>query len=261
MKRFFYIIIVLSLQLFSTAKSQTATSEAELVAQMNALLEMGRYQEAYILGQSGLFDYEGETNFDFAYGLAALESGRPDEAVFAFERFVFNNPGQQRVQLELARAYFLSENYAAAETLFSEVLASNPTENVRNNIQAFLLLIDQAQSASDSIMLFSLGIGTGRDSNINSATQLGVIDTPIGDVTLSAGGQRIDDTFMEYIGNFNYTRPINNSRNVAFQANYNHRDNDTTKQFDLTISSAQVAYNWGLHSNLRYSHAPTSTTG
>ena len=54
---------------------------------------MGRYQEAYLLAQSGLFDYEGQPNFDFAYGLAALESGRPDEAVFAFERIAFNNTG------------------------------------------------------------------------------------------------------------------------------------------------------------------------
>ena len=146
---------------------------------------MGRYQEAYLLAQSGLFDYEGQPNFDFAYGLAALESGRPDEAVFAFERIAFNNTGQQRVRLELARAYFLSENYAAAETLFTEVLASNPTQNVRANIQAFLQLIDQAQSATESQITFSLGINTGTDSNIVSATELGVIDTPIGDVTLS----------------------------------------------------------------------------
>ena len=146
---------------------------------------MGRYQEAYLLAQSGLFYYEGQPNFDFAYGLAALESGRPDEAVFAFERIAFNNTGQQRVRLELARAYFLSENYAAAETLFTEVLASNPTQNVRANIEAFLQLIDQAQSATESQITFSLGINTGTDSNIVSATELGVIDTPIGDVTLS----------------------------------------------------------------------------
>ena len=39
------------------------------------------------------------------------------------------------------------------------------------------------------------------------------------------------------------------------QANYNHRNNHITDQFDLTVGSGQVAYNWGLNSNIRYSHA------
>lgn len=255
MIRIYSIILFLSLQLTYFGNAFAAESQAELVAQMNALIEMGRYQEAYALGQTGLFDYEGEPNFDFAYGLAALESGRPDEAVFAFERIVFTNRGQQRVRLELARAYFLSENYAAAETLFTEVLATNPSQNVRSNIQAFLQLIDQAQSSFDSILAFSLGINTGTDSNVNSATELGVIDTPIGDVTLSPGGQKIDDSFTGYTGNLSYTRPIDNSRNITAQANYNLRNNHVTDQFDLTIWSGQAGYNWGLNSNLRYSHA------
>jgi len=243
MKRIYYIILISFLQLFHLGQIQAAESEAELVARMNALIEMGRYQEAYVIAQSGLFDYEGEPNFDFAYGLAALESGRPDEAVFAFERIAATNAGQQRVRLELARAYFLSENYAAAETLFTAVLASNSTENARANIQAFLQLIDQEQSSADSIFSFSAGVNTGTDSNINSATDLGIIDTPIGDVTLSAGGQETSDSFIDYSGNMGFTRPIDNNRNFSLQANYDHRDNDTTDQFDLTLASGQIAYN------------------
>ena len=207
------------------------------------------------LGKPACLTMKVKQIFDFAYGLAALESGRPDEAVFAFERIAANNRNQQRLRLELARVYFLSENYAAAETLFLEVLESNPTANVRANIQAFLQLIDQAQSASENQFAWNVGISTGTGSNINSATELGVIDTPIGDVTLSAGGQEIDDTFTEYRGGFNYLRPIDNNRNVSFQVNYNHRNNHITDQFDLTINSGQIGYNWGLNSRLRYSHA------
>jgi len=63
MKRFFYIILLLVIHSFPAGSAQAAESQAELVAQMNALIEMGRYQEAYVLGQTGLFDYEGEANF------------------------------------------------------------------------------------------------------------------------------------------------------------------------------------------------------
>tara|TARA_R110000824_G_scaffold288508_3_gene476767 strand:+ start:94719 stop:96047 length:1329 start_codon:yes stop_codon:yes gene_type:complete len=249
------ICILFSTALFSFSPVQAAESQTELVAQMNALIQMGRYQEAFQLGQTGLFDYEGEPNFDFAYGLAALESGFPDEAVFAFERIVYNNRDQQRVKLELARAYFLSENYAASETLFNEVLATNPADNVRNNIQAFLQLIEQAQSSVSNILIWSVGFNTGTDSNINSATELGVIDTPIGDVTLSAGGQKIESNFTDLNGSIRFIRPIDKSRNFTAQANVSNRNNRKTDQFDLTVGSAQVAYNWGLDTSLRYSHA------
>jgi len=50
MKRFFYIILLLVIHSFPTGSAQAAESQAELVAQMNALIEMGRYQEAYVLG-------------------------------------------------------------------------------------------------------------------------------------------------------------------------------------------------------------------
>ena len=100
-----------------------------------------------------------------------------------------------------------------------------------------------------------MGINTGTDSNINSATELGVIDTPIGDVTLNPGGQEIDDSFTDYSGNVSFIRPIDNNRNITLQGNYNHRNNHISDQFDLTVASGQFAYNWGLNSNLRYSHA------
>lgn len=255
MKKLLGIFLLTALTGFSAATFSQTPSQAELVSQMNALIETGRYEEAYMLGQSGLFDYEGEANFDFAYGLAALESGRADEAVFAFERVAFNNPNQQRVRLELARAYFLSENYAASETLFNEVLASNPSPNVRNNIEAFLELIDQAQSVTQSALNWGFGFNTGYDTNINSATDLGVIDTPIGDVTLSPGGQEINNHYREFTGNILYNRPIDNSRSLSFQGNYRNRNNLDTDQFDLDIGSIQGTYNHGLNRQIRYSHS------
>ncbi len=125
MKQFYnFILLILLLSAFSLAQEQSPDARNELVARMNDLVQAGRYQEAYDLGQTALFDYEGEADFDFIYGLAAIETGEVSEAVFALERVAFTNRTQQRVQLELARAYFLSQNYAASETLFNEVLAS-----------------------------------------------------------------------------------------------------------------------------------------
>ena len=61
---------------------------------MNMLISQGQFQQAYALGQQNLFDLEGEAEFDFLFGLAALETGKPDEAVFAFERIAYVYPDQ-----------------------------------------------------------------------------------------------------------------------------------------------------------------------
>jgi len=194
------LLSVISLVLAGACLSQLALAANEsddVIEQMNLLIAQGQFQQAYTIGQTNLFELEGEAEFDFLYGLAALETGRPNEAVFAFERIAYVFPDQQRVKLELARAYFLSNNLTAAALLFNEVLATDPAPNVSANITAFLELIEQREDAVNSTLTWYVNSNIGSDSNINSATELGIISTPIGDVELSASGQSIDDEFMD----------------------------------------------------------------
>ena len=75
-----------------------------VLRQLDDLIKRGQYEEAYALASANLDQYEGEPEFDFLLGLAAMDSGRPTEAVFALERIAYLYPDQQRVKLELARA-------------------------------------------------------------------------------------------------------------------------------------------------------------
>ncbi len=235
------LVLVMLLCPASKVHAQGA-SLSEVVSGMTALVDTGLYEQAWQLGESHLFDYEGEPEFDFILGLAAIESGRPNEAVFAFERLLLSNFRRQRVQLELGRAYFLSNNLAAAETVFREVLAGNPPDNVARNIEGFLTLIAQAQAQTRSSFRWYLGAMLGTDNNINSATDLGVIDTPIGEVTLSPAGQSIRSNFMEQSAGFVYTRPRDRDSRLIVQGNVNRRDNFSSDQFDLDIFSSEVSY-------------------
>ena len=189
-----------------------------------------------------MFDLEGDPEFDFLYGLAALKSGRPDEAVFAFERIAYIYPDQQRVKLELARAYFTSNNLTAARTLFNEVLDSGSGPNVSANIQAFLDLIEQRENAVNSTFTWYVNSNIGSDSNINSATELGVIDTPIGDVELSPSGQSIDDNFMDLGAGFNYNYPFNKNSSAFVRGNFNQHNNFSISEFDIDVLSAETGY-------------------
>ena len=114
-------------------------------AEMDNLIAAGQFQQAFNLGSTNLDVWEGEPEFDFLYGLAALESGNANVSVFALERVAAvstNGVLRERARLELARAYFVTNNLTAAENLFSLVLENNPPVNVQQNIEAFLRLIE-----------------------------------------------------------------------------------------------------------------------
>ncbi len=213
-----------------------------VVSDLNQLVTQARYNEAYTFATQNMAQYEGEPEFDFLFGLAAMESGRPTEAVFAFERIAYTYPDQQRVKLELARAFYLTNNLPAARQLFTEVLATEPTENVQSNIQAFLTLIEERESAVTSSLTWYVTSSVGNDSNINSATELGVIPTPIGDVELSAGGQSIGDSYGDVGGGVVYAKPYSKTSALNATLNYTEHNNFSTQDFDLGVIAADMNY-------------------
>ncbi|MDZ7827311.1 MAG: tetratricopeptide repeat protein [Gammaproteobacteria bacterium] len=115
-----------------------ASAAPDSLATIKELLSQQQYQRAYEQASAAEERYEGNPEFDFAYGLAALESGHYPEAIFALERVVLARPDQLRVRLELGRAHFLAGNYRAAQTEFARVLSQDPPAGVRANIDRFM---------------------------------------------------------------------------------------------------------------------------
>ncbi len=209
---------------------------------LNQLVTDNRFEEAYILAVDLMDENEGEPEFDFLYGLTALETGRYSEAVFAFERIALIYPDQQRVKLELARALFLSNNLIAAAQLFNEVLATNPEPNVRENIELFLQQITDRENTISGSFNFFLTSNLGNDSNINSATELGVIKTPIGDIELSANGQSIKDYYIDAGAGISYVKPLSKASTVNLLGNFSKHKNFASTLFDLDVKSGELNY-------------------
>ncbi|MEX2131816.1 MAG: hypothetical protein WD772_10040 [Pseudohongiellaceae bacterium] len=224
---------------------------------MERLINAEQYQSAYDLGFANLAEREGDSSFDFYFGLAALESAHPNDAVFAFERVAATTRDpvlRERARLELARAYFLTNNLNASENLFNQVLASNPPQNVSQNIEAFLQLIDTRRQAQDTSFDFSVASSFGSDGNVNSATSDGLIDTPlIGQIELNQDGQETGDNFYNLAATMSYKRPFTRDTFVGATLNLNHLDNLDTDQFDLDTLRGEVSYNWGNQIN-RFKH-------
>ena len=51
--------------------------------------------------------YEGTTDFDYYYGLAAIDAGELSKEIFALQRVLYRYPDFVAAELELARGYYL----------------------------------------------------------------------------------------------------------------------------------------------------------
>lgn len=227
-------------------------------AQLDDLISAGQYQQAYQIASASLEEWEGDTQFDFLYAIAAIESGFPNEAVFALERVVQTAEDatlRQRARLELARAHLLTNNLVASESLFNQVMLTNPPQNVQDNIQAFLNLIESRRENQRTSFSWSIAPTVGHDDNINSATSYGLIDTPlIGEIELNPEGLKTEDTFVDLTLGMAYKRPITRDQSLDASLTLNRHDNQSTSQFDMDYLLGDVSYSYGSQVN-RFRHS------
>jgi outer membrane protein len=78
----------------------------------------------------------------FQEGLQALDAGDSETAIRRFTSILALNPRLHRVRLELARAYFVAEDWADARREFFAVLSADVPDAVKDTIIRFLRLID-----------------------------------------------------------------------------------------------------------------------
>ena len=150
------------------AAQNIVDSLEQLLRNAEALIESGKPGEAYNLLEPLEFEHAGEVRFDYLIGIAALDSGKPDKATFAFERVLAVNPDFAAARLDMARAYYQLGDYPRARTEFSAALKQTPTESARANILKYLDAIDAQGKRTHYTGYLELGVG--HDSNVNSST-------------------------------------------------------------------------------------------
>jgi hypothetical protein len=118
----------------------------------------------------------------FQEGLQALEAGDTETAIRRFTGILARNPRLHRVRLELARAYFVAEDWADARREFFAVLSADVPEAVKQTIIGFLQLIDLRRGWSWDL---DAGLRSGPESGRSYSS-----DT----VILDVGGQELPFT-------------------------------------------------------------------
>lgn len=176
--------------------------------ELRALLEGGRSAEAYALGRKHPEEL-GKPDFDFYYGIAAVDSGHAGEGVLALERYVIRFPENDRARLELARGYFVLGELVRAREEFETVSRKNPPPAVQATIERFMDSIRAQETRYSTTATAYVEIGGGYDSNVNSGVGDPIITVPtLGTVQLAQSGVKSASSFLHLGAGGQVSHPV-----------------------------------------------------
>ena len=149
----------------------------------------------------------GDPEFDYLLGIAALDAGDAERAIFALERVLAVQPDNLQARAEIARAYMATGEREAAKREFQAVRSRQVPDEVRATIERFLSAISAAEKTQ---VARYVELAFGYDSNVNSATANSTIAIPnIGpNFVLAPSLREKDDRFLSLAGGVNFTRKL-----------------------------------------------------
>lgn len=217
------------------APASAAVDEA--VRQATAHVEAGRAGDAYALLAPLARQRAGDPDFDYALGLAAADSGRPAEAIIAFQRVLAVQPGNAPARAEIARAYALANDINTARAQFDTVV-DDPSlpDPVRQRFNRIVRDYDRQIAGGGAGLTGFVDLTGGWDSNVNTATDLTQITIPLfaafGPGALGAGAREIEDSFYEAQAGLSAAMPVSRQTRAFASLLGAWRDNNDTRAFD-----------------------------
>lgn len=212
-------------------------------AEALALIEARQAEMAYQLLAPLESEYSGDTQFDYLFGLAALESGRSGEAVFSLQRAVAADAGFAGARLELARAHFAAGDNEEAKKEFLALQKLQPPPEAQQAIQRYLAAIEERAAAYEPRLSGAVQLETGYDSNANSGTG---IDN-FGSVTLSDQSRKQGSAYygVGLVGN--YSRPLQPRLRWRSSLRLGHREVPQAEFVSSTglLASSELGYSLG----------------
>jgi len=160
----------LAAALLSLGAFAAAAQQAEL-DQAKSLITAGNARQAFDLLAPLESKYSGMPEYDYLLGVAALDSGRLEEAIIAFERVLALIPNHAGAQMDLARAYYASGSFDLAEAAFVKLRTANPPAPALEAITRYLDAIKVRRRQTQPGWTAWGEAGIGWDSNITGVPQ------------------------------------------------------------------------------------------
>jgi len=216
-----------------------SAASVEELRQAQDLLAKGEAASAYERLAPREADWAGIPLYDYLLGMAALDTGRANEAVFALQRCVANEPGFTGARMELARAHFEAGELKPSRTQFEYLLTQAPPQSTRSIIKRYLSAIDGRGVGEGGIRPF-FEFGAGYDSNANGSTS----EQSFLGFTLDQHNVETDSSFFEFAGGLNHVKPLGVSSSWLNGLRLSHRLNPDADFIDQSIGSLGTMIAW-----------------
>lgn len=232
--------ILLASAILGASSALAAEPSSAVLDEARRLIADGRAAEAHRLLAPRELEMAGQPLFDYLYGIAALDSGHPAEAISAFERVLAGEPDSASARLELGRALYESGDRFAARRQFNWVLSRNPPASIRDAAQAYLRAMDApARAAGGWTREFEFG--SGYDSNANASTS----ETTFLGITLDPSNVETPSAFANASFALGNVRPVGASSRAVTVARIGHRWNADAGFVDQTIATLDTTFDFG----------------
>jgi tetrahydromethanopterin S-methyltransferase subunit F len=172
-RKHFWLIFGLFLLALTPLNAVNAAAKGDLalvVERANQLQNSGQHQAAYELMLANEFDGAGDIDFDYLLGVAAIDSGHPDQAIFVLLRVLNQKPKHSGARLELGRAYYANGDLLDAKAQFEVILQQNPPATAKALSEQYLTAIKTQLAANLSSLVQFIDFKAGYTTNANGAT-------------------------------------------------------------------------------------------
>lgn len=146
--------------------SLSTFANPQLLMEAQKLLAAGNPKQAFMLLVAEQGKLAGMPDYDYLLGVAALDSGKIEESIIAFERVLAASPGNPGALMDLGRAYFVAGSLDLAETTFLQLRRSNPPPAANQAIERYLKAIADKRDSRKRAMTAWGEVSLGYDTNI-----------------------------------------------------------------------------------------------
>ncbi len=225
------------------ACSASAFSD-ELTDRARSLLTQRQAKQAYELLLPQESSRAGDPEYDYLLGIAALDAGEYERAVFALERVLAVQPDNHLARAEIARAYLALGEADTAKREFEAVRRQPIPADARATIDKFLSAIAATEITQ---VAGYIELGAGYDTNVNSATGSTQIALPILpgiSFVLDPTSRQRADTFSALSGGVSVTHKVAPEWAIVGGASAAGKLHEDEKNFDTLTLDANLGGRW-----------------
>ncbi len=217
MKRFisvFFLLLLINKTVFANTFRENSA-----FAPLKQQILLKQNESAWHDARSLEAEYLGDVDFDFLYGLAALNVQENERAVYAFERVVANKPNWLDAQYYLASAYYTMKNYhAVLEITQSLALLDNISDKLKASASKLNELAALSLDKQSLYLQQLVDINIGFDSNVNAGTSEDNIFLPLlnQDIILSDNSKETSANYLAFGYQVKTSKALTQSSKLTF---------------------------------------------